>query len=183
MKIKWSSCKHPKTHSFREDIYKTVNSVFFDQVETPRSGCTNSSETTTSLNISTDDQSEDNLDLEVIVRGARSERLFFEGGDTNSILDKAKPGEFPFKQSVVVAMESDDPYVDFKASMEEMLRSDDQHWDCLEELLIWYLKLNGKKNHGFILSAFIDLLLGIGSSSPHTTFSSALSSFSSSSFS
>ena len=183
---KWPSCKHPKTLSFRggDDVIKTVNSVFFDpseRVETPESWFTNSSETTS---FSTESEGFDGESLEVVVRGVRSERLFFEPGETNSILEEAKTGGFPFKESVVLAMESEDPYVDFRRSMEEMVESHGlKDWDCLEELLGWYLKVNGKKNHGYIVGAFVDLLVGIAaaSCSDSTSFSSAVSSFSPSS--
>ncbi|KAK8484647.1 hypothetical protein V6N13_062660 [Hibiscus sabdariffa] len=189
----WPSCKHPKTLSFRagDDVFKTVNSMFFDPndgggggVQTPESWFTNSSESA-SFSTESDHGGES---LEVVVRGARSERLFFEpGGDTSSILEEVKPGgtsSFPFEESVVLAMESDDPYVDFRRSMEEMVETHGmKDWDRLEELLGWYLKVNGKNNHGFIISAFIDLLLAItsSSSSDFTSYSSAVSSFSSSS--
>ncbi|OAY45718.1 transcription repressor OFP13 [Manihot esculenta] len=180
-------CKHPKTHSlrFEDDIFKTVNSVYFDPadgVETPESWFTNSSETGS---LSTD-QSEhfDGQSLEVVVRGVKSERLFFEPGETSSILEEAKPSGFPFKESVVLAMESEDPYVDFRRSMEEMVESHQlKDWEFLEKLLVWYLKFNGKKNHGFIVGAFIDLLVGIEAAAycdSNTNFSSAVSSFSSS---
>ena len=164
---KWPSCKHPNTLSFRagDDVIKTVNSVFFDPsegVETPESWFTDSSETTS---FSTESEDCDGESLEVVVRGVRSERLFFEPGDTNSILEEAKTGGFPFKESVELAMESENPYVDFRRSMEEMVESHGlKDWDCLEELLGWYLKVNGKKNHGYIVGAFVDLLCGIAAS-------------------
>ncbi|XP_022764337.1 transcription repressor OFP13-like [Durio zibethinus] len=184
----WASCKHPKTLSFRagDDVFKTVNSMFFDPndgVETPESWFTNSSE---SASFSTEsDQGIDGESLEMVVQGARSERLFFEPGDTSSILEEAKTGAFPFKESVVVAMESDDPYVDFRRSMEEIVETHRlKDWECLEELLAWYLKVNGKNNHGFIISAFIDLLLALTTtattSSESTSYCSAVSSFPSS---
>ncbi|KAL2549093.1 Transcription repressor OFP13 [Forsythia ovata] len=191
----WPSCKQPKTLSFRagdDDMFKTVNSVFFDPsngVETPESWFTNSSEcasfsTESEVNSGGGDQS-----LETIIRGARSEssRLFFKpAGDTSSILDEAKTTNkevLPFKESVVLAMESDDPYLDFKKSMQEMVETHGlRDWDCLEELLEWYLRMNGEMNHGFIVGAFVDLLIGIDSSSlptDSTSYSSAASSFSS----
>ncbi|XP_040991583.1 transcription repressor OFP13 [Juglans microcarpa x Juglans regia] len=198
----WPSCKHPKTFSFRagDDMFKTVNSVFFDstmdgvdQVETPESWFTNSSE---SASYSTESEEYfDGESLEMVVRGVRSERLFFEPGDTSSILEKklAKDhvhhGSFPFKESVVLAMESKDPYIDFKRSMEEMVESHGvKDWGCLEELLGWYLRMNGKKNHGFIVGAFVDLLVGLAattSSCSHdsTSYFSAISSSSSNSLS
>ncbi|XVF41296.1 hypothetical protein PTKIN_Ptkin01aG0269200 [Pterospermum kingtungense] len=188
----WPSCKHPQTLSFRagDDVFKTVNSVFFDPgndgVETPESWFTNSSSESASFSTESD-QGFDGESLEMVVRRARSDRLFFEpGGDTSSILEEAKPGTFPFKESVVLAMESDDPYVDFRRSMEEMVETHGiKDWECLEELLGWYLKVNGKNNHGFIIGAFIDLLLAMTAtsttaSSDSTSYSSAVSSFDSS---
>ncbi|XP_065872075.1 transcription repressor OFP13 [Euphorbia lathyris] len=189
---KWPSCNYPKTTSFGattgEDIFKTVNSVFFDSVidgvQTPNSFFTNSSETTS---FSTDSEEFDGASLEVVVRSVRSERLFYEPDDTSSIVAKAKDGGFRLEESVVMSMESEDPYGDFKRSIEEMVESHRiQDWDCLEELLGWYLKVNGKKNHGFIVEAFVDVLVGIAESAANysdssTTFISAVSSFSHSS--
>ncbi|XVF00036.1 hypothetical protein REPUB_Repub03eG0251700 [Reevesia pubescens] len=187
----WPSWKHPKTLSFRagDDVFKTVNSMFLDPndgVETPESWFTNSS--TESASFSTEsEQGFDGESLEMVIRGARSERLFFEPGDTSSILEEAKSGGgFPFKECVVLAMESDDPYVDFRSSMEEMVETHGlKDWQCLEELLGWYLKVNGKNNHGFIIGAFIDLLVAVNAtsfsaSSESTSYSSAASSFPSS---
>ncbi|KAG7946340.1 hypothetical protein I3843_14G035700 [Carya illinoinensis] len=165
----WPLCKHPRTYSFRagdHDMFKTVNSVFFDPiiidgVETPESAWfSNSSE---SASNSTESEFDfDGESLEMVVRSVRSERLFYEPGDTSSILEKAKDGGLPFKESVVLAMESEDPYLDFRRSMEEMVECHGlKDWECLEELLGWYLKMNGKKNHGFIVGAFVDLLFGL----------------------
>ncbi|XP_061363948.1 transcription repressor OFP13 [Gastrolobium bilobum] len=184
------SCGHPKTLSFRagDDIFKTVNSVFFDPtestIETPKSCFTASSESASFSTESEDYCYYDGESLEILVRGVRSERLFFEPGDTSSILEKAKASGFPFKESVVLAMESEDPYEDFRKSMEEMVESHGvKDWEGLEELLSWYLRVNGKNNHGFIVGAFVDLLTSIAASnscSDSTIYSSAVSSFASS---
>ncbi|OWM87663.1 transcription repressor OFP13 [Punica granatum] len=209
----WASCKHPKTLSFRagddnggEGIFKTVNSIFFDPSmngirgldgHSPEAASWLFTSTSESASYSTE-VSEDLVadeSLEVLVRGARSDRLFFEPqGDTSSII--GHPGSVdalvpPFKESVVLAMESENPYVDFRRSMEEMVESNGiKDWECLEELLGWYLRMNGKENHGFIVEAFIDLLLnlskgtkddscgGFNKNMEVTSFSSAASSFS-----
>ncbi|WCJ19121.1 Transcription repressor OFP13 [Euphorbia peplus] len=173
---KWSSCNYPKTNSFRttagagagEDIFKTVNSVFFDSttydVETPNSIFTNSSENTS---FSTESEEFDGESLEVVVRNVRSERLFYDPDDTSSILGKTKL-DIPIEESVVMTMESEDPYGDFRRSIEEMVECHNiKDWDCLEELLGWYLKVNGKKNHGFIVEAFVDVLVGIAESAAY----------------
>ncbi|XP_073020586.1 transcription repressor OFP13-like [Primulina eburnea] len=203
----WPSCKQPKTLSFRagdhDNMFKTVNSMYLDptyMVETSESWFTNTSD---SASFSTDEFSQENTNsgaewLETVIRGVRlSERLFFEPGDTSSILkvdEKNHQGALPFKESVALALESSDPYMDFKKSMQEMVESQGlKDWDCLEELLGWYLKMNGKMNHRYIVGAFVDLLVGLASASPttessailcrnsdSTSYSSAASSFSSS---
>ncbi|KAG6434200.1 hypothetical protein SASPL_105822 [Salvia splendens] len=203
----WPSCNiNPATLSFRasnDDIFKTVNSVFLDTSDTPDSWFTNSSECA-STTFSTDDHSEENNNnnnndkaLEMIIRDVRrsSERLFFEPGDTSSILldkepettKKAAEAVLPFEESVALAMESEDPYMDFRKSMQEMVESHGlEEWDRLEELLGWYLRMNSKQNHGFIVGAFVDLLVGTVKDpstaiyrSDSTSYSSADSCFSS----
>ncbi|GMI89028.1 ovate family protein 13, ARABIDOPSIS THALIANA OVATE FAMILY PROTEIN 13 [Hibiscus trionum] len=91
----------------------------------------------------------------------RSNRLFFEPGNTGSILEAAR---FPFKDCVALALETGDPYMEFRVSMEEIVEAcelkEQQH---LEELLGWYLKMNRKKNHGFIVGAFIDMFAAVNS--------------------
>ncbi|XP_077234434.1 transcription repressor OFP13-like [Tasmannia lanceolata] len=158
----WPSCKHPKTESFRagDGIYKTINSIYLD-MGTPESWFTNSSE---SVSFST--ESEESPEM-IVRRGLRSDRFFFEPDETKSILEEAKKEcGFGFKESVVLAMDSEDPYVDFRVSMEEMVEAHGlKDWECLEDLLQWYLKMNGKKTHGFIVGAFVDLLIGLVSSS------------------
>ncbi|GFZ11674.1 ovate family protein 13 [Actinidia rufa] len=190
----WTLCKQPKTLSFRagDDMFKTVNSALFDfsgGVETPESWFTSSLEST-SFSTQSEDQDDSKLDPntadETVIRGAQaqSERLFFEPRDNRSIVKEETSSVFLFKESVVLAMESEDPYEDFKRSMEEMVEGHGlRDWECLEELLGWYLKVNGKVNHGFIVGAFVDLLVAMASNSEctsdSTSFSSAASSFSS----
>ncbi|KAK6944088.1 Ovate protein family, C-terminal [Dillenia turbinata] len=114
-------------------------------------------------------------DAETVIRGLQSERLFFEPGETSSIMKEAKQkgngnGGFPFKESVIMSMESIDPYVDFRASMQEMVEAHGlKDWECLEELLSWYLKVNGKKNHEYIVGAFVDLLIDLALSGSTTS--------------
>ncbi|CAA7396978.1 unnamed protein product [Spirodela intermedia] len=182
----WPSCKHPRTRSFRgsgaaaagegiggsgegrDEVYKTVNSVYLDTTE---SWFTNSSEELASESFSTASEADSGggggePEAEAVIRAVQSERgggrLFFEPGGTSSILEESKSGGFPFKDGVVLAMESKDPYSDFRLSMEEMVTIYGvRDWQCLEELLEWYLRVNGKTNHRFIVGAFVDLLLDL----------------------
>ncbi|KAG6516214.1 transcription repressor OFP13-like [Zingiber officinale] len=182
----WHSCKLPKTASFRDDgagdrVCKTANSLRLDSndscftTDRERSFSTESSETT--------------------VRRLRSDRLFFDpGGDTSSIMEEAKPEaeapeeeeeeEAPFGDSVALSVDSEDPYRDFRQSMEEMVAAHGLggDWERLEELLVWYLRVNVKKTHGFIVGAFVDLLAAINASSSSISSSSSSSSSFSSSF-
>lgn len=212
----WPSCAHSKTQSFRENddnnnnIFKTINSIFLDPcntdhhhnhgvLETPESWFSNSSE---SASFSTESDETGEPLMELIIKGVRSERLFFDPNCTSSLIlkdqirdqnkepekleeiqeeDGDDDQELPFKESVALALESEDPYLDFKKSMEEMV---DTHgikdWESLQELLGWYLKMNGKINHGYIIGAFVDLLIEFSppSCDSITCYSSAASSFS-----
>nr|XP_011467256.1 PREDICTED: transcription repressor OFP13 [Fragaria vesca subsp. vesca] len=188
----WPSCTQTRTISFRipgNDMFKTINSAYFD-TNTPESFFTNSSEGCASFSttVSEEDSSGGGGDpIETVInKGLRSERLFFDPGETSSILDKdsikAREEEeeeeedddgvddelaggddnIPFKESVALSMDSPDPYVDFRKSMEEMVEAHGlKDWEHLEELLCWYLRVNGKSNHGYIVGAFVDLLVGL----------------------
>ncbi|KAK8496799.1 hypothetical protein V6N13_126168 [Hibiscus sabdariffa] len=154
------SCHQPKTLSFRTDsngntLFTTIiNSAYLDSID----------ETTADYN----------LPLESVIRGLKSDRLFFQpGGETSSIMEEATKstdeedddddddiGGLPFKESVALSMESRDPYVDFRESMEEMVEAQGlKDWEGLEQLLFWYLRANGECNHGYIVAAFVDLLV------------------------
>lgn len=170
----WLTCHHPKTLSFRA----SNDNNFFA-----------STESLSSLEECGSFSSEEEED-ESFISGVRlSERLFFEANETSSLTSKqVKRNEFVFKDSVALVMESDDPYMDFKKSMQEMVESDEgllRDWDCLEELLRWYLRLNGKMNHGFIVGAYVDLLIGLAPRRTKTVYCSDVTSYSyaSSSFS
>lgn len=117
--------------------------------------------------------------IEVVIRGLRSDRLFFEPEESNSILEEAKKSTtitasdrgggvldlVPYKGSVFLSMDSKDPFMDFRSSMLEMIEAHGlKDWEGLEELLGWYLKVNGKSNHGYIIGAFVDLLATLFSS-------------------
>ncbi|RLM65143.1 transcription repressor OFP13 [Panicum miliaceum] len=103
---------------------------------------------------------------ELIIHGLRSNsRLFFEPESTSSIVKKQR-GAAAFDGATALAIESADPYGDFRRSMEEMVLSHGVNdWGWLEEMLGWYLRANGKKTHGLIVGAFVDLLVALASSS------------------
>jgi uncharacterized protein (TIGR01568 family) len=78
------------------------------------------------------------------------------------------------EESVAVAVDSEDPYGDFRASMEEMVAAHGlRGWEALEELLVWYLRINGKHNHALIVGAFVDLLVGLAGPPPPSSSSAA----------
>jgi uncharacterized protein (TIGR01568 family) len=95
--------------------------------------------------------------------------------------DQTSPEEFSDLKSgtVVVTVESEDPYGDFQASMAEMVATHGlRDWDGLEELLAWYLKLNAKGVHAVIVGAFVDMLVGLATPpSPSQSWSSSCITF------
>ncbi|KAL6005387.1 hypothetical protein ACLOJK_005954 [Asimina triloba] len=170
----WPSCKQPRTESFRwwnNDAYKPEQPADSDHpAHSSDSWFTDSTEAG-SFSTSSSSQESGGESLEsVVLRGVCSDRFFFEPGDTKSIVEEAKAAaeeeRSPFEESVALAVESDDPYVDFRASMEEMVEAYGlKDWEWLMELLQWYLNMNGKKAHEYIVGAFVDLLVGIVSTS------------------
>ncbi|KAF7818829.1 putative CCR4-associated factor 1-like protein 11 [Senna tora] len=168
----WPSCHQPRTLSFRANttttstttasqIFKTINSAYFD-LELDLD--------TLQLQLHHPEDSRTELDIEGVIQGLRSDRrrLFFEPGETSSILEAKAAGgcALPFKDSVMLSMESRDPFLDFRNSMEEMVQAHSlNHPQALEDLLCWYLRLNGNTNHSYILAAFVDLLLAHSSAS------------------
>ena len=64
---------------------------------------------------------------------------------------------------MLLSLESNDPYSDFKRSMEEMVEAHSLHhdWRSLEQLLVQFLKVNAKTSHRYIFAAFVDLLLNL----------------------
>ncbi|XP_073002481.1 transcription repressor OFP13-like [Typha latifolia] len=109
-----------------------------------------------------------------------SQRFFFSSHTTRDIMEESKskpsllkrdpcPGNEEEEEEVAklsfsdestkMVMASDDPYHDFRASMEEMVEMHElKDWPRLLELLHCYLKLNEKKTHKVIMLAFMDLL-------------------------
>ncbi|KAL0543643.1 hypothetical protein IC582_018744 [Cucumis melo] len=209
----WRSCTQSRTLSFRHpnDIFRTINSAYDEEEEDFYDYDDEDDEKETTQ----DDMSNDEDQIEALVRGLRvrqGKRLFLELDETNSIMTATATttvavatvgaGNYhvPFKESVAMAMESKDPYLDFKKSMEEMVEAHElKDWKGMERLLSWYLKANGNANHEFIIGAFVDLLVDLAfaassnlsnnsssspssSSSSTTTTSSLLCSSSSSIF-
>ncbi|GAA0151137.1 hypothetical protein LIER_09923 [Lithospermum erythrorhizon] len=171
----WGACNHTKTLSFRAnnylDMFKTMNTVYMN---TPDSSCSSmSSKTIMEEDENRGEGDEGEESIEKVIKGLSSERLFFEVlGETSSILKEVsnKKGDDGsvalFKESVAMEMESRDPFVDFRRSMEEMMEANHvsllkDNWDFLEELLACYLKVNNKSNHGYIVGAFVDLLVSL----------------------
>ncbi|URE39792.1 Eukaryotic aspartyl protease [Musa troglodytarum] len=147
----WPSCRHSATHSFREEDGAEVS-------DGSGSSCFSTA--------SEDDSAAEGVEA-VVIRGLRSDRLFFEPDSTSSITAAAaaRAESLPFEGSIAMEVESEDPYWDFRRSMEEMAVAHglvDVQW--LEEMLCWYLKMNEKRCHGIIVEAFLDLLLSLACS-------------------
>ncbi|XP_019176274.1 PREDICTED: transcription repressor OFP15-like [Ipomoea nil] len=185
----WPSCGfigNPKTLSFRADgdshsMLKTLNSAYVvdgcssvSWGESPAAAA--AAESFSSAPESFGDGGEC---VENVIRRLRSsERLFFEPGGARSsklLEEEDRPprvaaggggggGEsFVFKESVEMEIASRNPFADFRRSMAEMVEAHGggfpQDWKFLEDLLACYLRINGKSSHGYIVGAFVDLLV------------------------
>ncbi|XP_015079673.1 transcription repressor OFP18-like [Solanum pennellii] len=101
--------------------------------------------------------------LEMAKQALATRRLSFEENESCSVLSMVG---FPFKDCLLLAVETENPRMDFLHSMEQMTkvygaqRGDMVDWEFMEELLTWFLKINNMKNQHFIVAAFIDLCLG-----------------------
>ncbi|XP_008442894.3 transcription repressor OFP15-like [Cucumis melo] len=174
----WPSCRQPRTLSFR-----TTSAAVATATDSSGSFFTLSSESSGSL--STVSESSGGDPIERMIRDLRStKRLHFEPTGKSSSIVEDETVSHPLKEgTTVMSMDSNDPYSDFRKSMEEMVEAHGmKDWESLEELLNWYLRVNGKKNHGFILGAFVDLLVSLAmASSSSSSCSSSLCCYSSSS--
>ncbi|KAH7663527.1 Ovate protein family C-terminal protein [Dioscorea alata] len=165
--IPWTSCKQARTKSFRaagESCNGDLNVSKMRDLECSES--IDSFFTNTSEELESFSTVSEGSEMEMVLRGLRSERrLFFEPRWASSIMEdvRANATDTPFEGSIAMTLDSEDPYNDFRTSMEEMVVA--YGVGELEDLLGWYLKVNGKETHGFILGAFIDLVLMLSSPS------------------
>ncbi|RAL44633.1 hypothetical protein DM860_003392 [Cuscuta australis] len=148
----------PKTLSFRAENETISELVTFTEndptwsyhhVDEHPSPLSSSSSSSSSSEQYEDDHVED------VVRGLRSERLVFEPGE-------AKSSKLLEERVEMETMVSSNPFEEFRRSMEEMVEGHEglhQDWEFLEELLACYLRINGRDNHGYIVGAFVDLLV------------------------
>lgn len=97
-----------------------------------------------------------------------------ENDKSAALSENKKPGDggksLVVEESVAVPVDSADPYGDFLSSMEEMVAAHElRGWDALEELLVWYLRVNAKHHHPLIVSAFVELLVRLTASATANT--------------
>ncbi|KAL3839338.1 hypothetical protein ACJIZ3_023929 [Penstemon smallii] len=142
----WPTCtNNPKTLSFRAATTTTTtnnnnenNYYKNESAEDPNSFF--------NINHQNEERESNAEDSSIILSGLRSDRLFFEPGETNSILEEAKTKSYDFthkdKNVEIMTMDSGDPFSDFRVSMEELVEAHGlKDWACLEELLTWYLRV------------------------------------------
>ncbi|XP_040990953.1 transcription repressor OFP13-like [Juglans microcarpa x Juglans regia] len=180
---KWSPFKHLKYISFRakETKFKRPNSALSNAVKVAEaldSPHARSQYSKYSFSAELEEYGGE-LMVEMAVKALTSKRLSFEPAGDTSLMTGAIISRFHFQDCVVHAIESTNPYTDFRNSMEEMIEDyGKKDLDYAEDLLAWYLRMNRKNNHGFIVEAFIDMFAGFASNS--TTSSSYHASSSSS---
>ncbi|XP_062181543.1 transcription repressor OFP13-like [Phragmites australis] len=166
----WPSCKNPRTQSTRATQppgARTIASIFLDSAESSFTTSSARQDCSDSLSTASEASAAGDPADDAVVRGLRSDRLLFDPGAsaTSSILEEKAAGagaREAFVGGVPVAFDSADPYVDFRASMEEMVAAHGVgDWDWLEEMLGWYLRANDKDTHCAIVAAFIDVVFAI----------------------
>ncbi|CAL9162721.1 unnamed protein product [Musa hybrid cultivar] len=161
----WPSCKRLMTKSFRKEgckgdgseVHKVTTSSYFDFGELI---CFTSSPVAASSSLDAP---------KAVIHGLSSDRLFFEpAGSTSSIVEETDEARSAlFQGSTAMAVDSVDPFMDFRESMGEMIRAHGvEDWEWLEEMLVWYLRMNARRImlnliQGVILGAFLDLLLSL----------------------
>lgn len=169
----WPSChqQNPKTISSRASVIVNKPKHVDESEPPPRSFSSSFSSSYSSFS-STSHVMENPPEIESIenvIRGLKSsKRLIFEQrGTSNSILEDATKREDHEEEEeegfMLLSLESNDPYSDFKNSMEKMVEAHALHhdWISLEKLLFWFLKVNVKTSHRYIFAAFIDLVLNL----------------------
>ncbi|CAO2205425.1 unnamed protein product [Urochloa humidicola] len=119
-------------------------------------------------------------EAEAVFRAVCSDRLLFEPNnnkliikDKDTIISTSKSkaaATAAFGGGMAMSVDSQNPYRDFRESMEAMVMSQQQgevkDWCWLEEMLGWYLRANGKSTHGVIIGAFVDLLVALSTTAP-----------------
>lgn len=176
----WLSCNNPRTKSFRDISPTYLIPTYIDSTD---SCFTHSSTLTESESFSTLSEPSTTDPVESVVHAVKSDRLFFEPGSTSSILEEARKSTQISDAcgleacAFAIELESEDPYRDFVKSMEEMVLANGvKDWDWLEEMLGWYLSVNPECAHGYIIDAFVDLLLGFACNCDSCNCSSSSSS-------
>ncbi|CAL5009376.1 unnamed protein product [Urochloa decumbens] len=167
--------------------YKTMNSAY--SVDS----CFSSNSLASQDSFSTASDAE----AEAVIRAVCSDRLLFkpeeassfkatskkliikatdEGYDTDNITT-SKAATAAFGGGMAMSVESQNPYRDFRESMEAMVMSQQgdhvKDWCWLEEMLGWYLRANSKSAHGAIIGAFVDLLVALGTTATSPADSSS----------
>ncbi|CAL5004637.1 unnamed protein product [Urochloa decumbens] len=137
-------------------------------------------------------------EAEAVIRAVCSDRLLFKPEEASSFkatskkliikaadedydkdnITASKAATAAFGGGMAMTVDSQNPYRDFRESMEAMVMSQQQQgdvkgWCWLEEMLGWYLRANGKSTHGIIIGAFVDLLVALGTTATSPADSSS----------
>ncbi|XP_010515720.1 PREDICTED: transcription repressor OFP18-like [Camelina sativa] len=165
----WPSChqQNPKTTSSRASVIVNKPKHVDESEPPPRSFSSSSSYSSFSSTSHVMENQPEIESIENVIKGLKpSKRLIFEQrGASNSILDDATKREDLEEEEeegfMLLSLETNDPYSDFKNSMEKMVEAHALHhdWKSLEKLLFWFLKVNAKTSHRYIFAAFVDLVL------------------------
>ncbi|EOA25586.1 hypothetical protein CARUB_v10018933mg [Capsella rubella] len=170
----WPSChqQSPKTKSSRASVIVNKPKHVDEPEPPPRSFSSSSSYSSFSSTSHVMGHPPEIETIENVIKGLKSSKrlIFDQRGTSNSILeDTTKREDHEDEEGfMLLSLESNDPYSDFKNSMEKMVEANALHqdWKSLEKLLFWFLKVNAKTSHKYIFTAFVDLVLNFAVGGP-----------------
>ncbi|XP_078431260.1 uncharacterized protein LOC144703054 [Wolffia australiana] len=158
-----SSCKYPRTSSFAgERNSSAVDDGALDSSATLADVDRFLLNNFNSLYSAREEDNDDGGTSLTEIGGASASTSSSSSASFSAKASDAPPPPPPLAGGVAVMTFSQDPYADFRRSLQEMVDahhagSDPVDWDFMEELLISYLELNDRAVHKHILLAFTDV--------------------------
>ena len=150
------------TSSVSDDFLSCSSFHELSNIEADNNSCNSVSSVSEYFSFTSLEEVGSKQQLNCIVDGevSLSQRFFFLPSTSKSIIENNNE-----KSVTMAGVCSDDPYWDFRSSIEAMVEAHTlrDHWPHLLELLSCYMKLNEKRNHRIILIAFMDLILQLTS--------------------
>ncbi|KAG9455024.1 hypothetical protein H6P81_007928 [Aristolochia fimbriata] len=156
-------CRRPKLSDVFRWKPRPAKPIYGRRNQVYQASSSSSWEKATALSIDDDDEEEEDSDDDYVSPHYSVHKT--AGKSTTSTNSKRAAGRV--RESVAVVKESDDPYLDFRQSMLQMILEKEIYArDDLRELLNCFLSLNSPQHHHIIIRAFTEIWNGVYSSAP-----------------